>query len=134
VLETSGGNMKKITLLFIIIFAAGLCIPMAAQRTLKPREIRYIYYPSGKIKMAQTFINGVANGRTIHFYEDGTVKYITPVKNGKINGVQYGFFNSGKIKTIIEFVDNKPHGRAIVYREDGTVMAKLKYENGQRVR
>ena len=41
------------------------------------------YYPSGKVKCQRNFVNNNEIGRTVYFFETGTIKEVQHYKNGK---------------------------------------------------
>ncbi|MBJ2175089.1 hypothetical protein JBL43_12625 [Aureibaculum sp. A20] len=66
-----------------------------------------IYYPSGKIKEKDVYVNGKANGEVITYYE------------------------SGEIKMKALFKDDLKHGPVIYYNEIGEITKQENYSNGE---
>ncbi len=69
-----------------------------------------LYYPNGKVKEKDTYVNGKGNGEVITYYESG------------------GMF----MKAI--FKDDLKNGPAIYYTEKGEIMKNENYKNGKLVK
>lgn len=54
-------------------------------------------------------------------WQNGNLKSVEPMVNGKIEGVAKYYFESGKLNSEIPYKNGKKYGKYKVYREDGTM-------------
>jgi len=64
------------------------------------------------------------------FYDDGSVKSNTEMKNGLRNGKYREFYPNGKLKSYGKFKNNKKHKTWYYYNEDESLLKKEKWKEG----
>lgn len=57
------------------------------------------------------------------YYENGSVMYETPYRNGKIHGVDKWFYKNGNIKLEIPYENGIIHGIVKKYNKNGNVIS-----------
>jgi antitoxin component YwqK of YwqJK toxin-antitoxin module len=86
------------------------------------------YYPSGKVKMARLFQNGLQTGNTVVYFEDGKIKESQYFENGlQVRGDTI-FYPTGTPELVVSFKDGKRDGYLHKYNPDGTVFFEALYE------
>ena len=96
--------MKKLTVTFILL---GLAVLSQAQ-IFEGTDGRYYadnntlytgsyqeYYQDGNTRMVMNLTNGVADGKMMLFYQNGTVKETRSYKSGKFDGIWTTYNNKG---------------------------------------
>jgi uncharacterized protein len=63
------------------------------------------------------------------FYSDGTLKDLTFVKDGKVEGVYTSYFQNGQIMAQLHFTRGKKNGPAMTYYENGQIREKADFFN-----
>ncbi|MCB0659399.1 MAG: hypothetical protein KDC04_00590, partial [Saprospiraceae bacterium] len=91
------------------------------------------YYPSGKVKCQRNFVNNNEIGRTVYFFETGTIKEVQHYENGKRIDFDTVFYKSGKVRFVSEFKDGVNNGIFKEYDETGAVLDEQMFENGKRL-
>lgn len=85
----------------------------------------YIVYKKGTTQK----ITGTLN----RYYEDNkTIKTITPLIDGQIEGIFKSFYKSSKIKSEIAYHQSKRDGKSIVYHENGKKMYEANIVNDKK--
>ena len=85
----------------------------------------------GNIKKVTQYQNGIKNGKTIHYYENGKVYRERYYKDGKPDGIHKTFFPNGDKKKYLEFKNGEHHGDYIIWHKNGQVAEYVLYENGK---
>lgn len=67
------------------------------------------------------------------FYDEGTIKSQTEMKNGVRNGIYKEFYPSGKLKVYGRFKNNKKNKTWYFYGEDEVLLKKNKWKDGKAV-
>ncbi|MFD2513976.1 TonB family protein [Pontibacter locisalis] len=84
------------------------------------------YFPNGKRKGIQTYIDGVLHGLDMEWYENDSLKHNIGYKDGKYDGELKTFYESGKLKREELYKEGKQeYGRC--YAEDGTAIPFVPY-------
>jgi len=100
---------------------------------LQPHGIEETYYPETKtIKEKTTYINGVRNGLSKQYYDNGQLEIIINYKNGKKDGLSEYWFKSGKFSGIRNYKNGKLDGLLEEWYENGILYGKGYYKNNKR--
>jgi len=59
----------------------------------------------------------------------GDTSIITPIVNGKKNGISKGYYDNGAIRTTNTYMDDRLHGERISYTRDGRIAEKEIWAN-----
>lgn len=89
------------------------------------------WFPSGSLKSTMEFKNGVAEGLTTYFHENGTKRAEETYINGKLEGTSKVWDKDGKITQEITYKNHKYDGILTYYNKDGSIKLKQLWENGQ---
>ncbi len=120
--------MENIKVLLIITIVLVLINPV-----LSFAEVKKEFYPSGKLKSEQNYINGKLEGIGKGYYESGKLQWEETYKNGKLEGIAKGYFDSGKLQAEANFKNGKKHGILTVYSENGEIQFVETYKNGEMI-
>lgn len=92
-----------------------------------------VYYPNGTLQSYDIICNGLKNGVSCFYLEDGTPEKCLAYKNDSLNGKSVHFFPNGKIRMEVYFKRGKLDGSYKIYDENGIVIRELMYENGKAI-
>jgi len=95
------------------------------------KDSTWNYYNNTRLVGQENYSNGIKNGRSLTFFENGTPATESNWTNGLLNGVSRSFYPSGKKKTEIMFMSGKRDGLSLVYYESGQTQIIGKYYNNQ---
>lgn len=82
-----------------LLFEKGAQTPFSGIVVGKGRE----GYRREVCRYEKSYENGLLNGRSQYWYEDGTLESIVPYKDGEMHGVVTRYHPNGKIKARIHF-------------------------------
>lgn len=116
----------------------------------------FIHFPNkmSKIYLLENYENGVLEGASFNFYDDGSWseihfkngephgKYIIYFGNGKkekeynntvgeLNGIQYEWYENGQLKLQEYYKNGILEGESLKYLENGLLKRKKNYKNGK---
>ncbi|MCX8042552.1 MAG: toxin-antitoxin system YwqK family antitoxin [Desulfobacterota bacterium] len=139
---------------FTILFA--MWIMLSGEITYGKEEIKIEYYPDGSIKAELRYENGVLNGISRKYDEEGNlseIEYRNGVRHGmsrhyfgsttdhirrevmfehdKANGPFREYYRNGTLKTEHQRIDGKPEGESKDYYENGALFVVKNYKNGK---
>tara|TARA_Y100000031_G_C8111403_1_gene333660 strand:+ start:104 stop:565 length:462 start_codon:yes stop_codon:yes gene_type:complete len=114
--------------LFVLLLATILINP-----SFSFGEVKKEFYPSGKLKSEQNYINGKLEGTGKGYYERGKLQWEETYKNGKLEGIAKGYYVSGKLQAEANFKNGKKHGTLTVYSESGAIQYVETYKNGEMI-
>lgn len=108
---------------------------MAEPRPKVPPKngIQKTYWPNKKVRVEGNYMNNSKEGEFKEYYEDGTLRQVSPYANNKLNGVVkiYGYKNGGLIEEI-NYVDDKKEGMKKQYRK-GILIYESVYQNDKAI-
>ena len=117
------------------------------------------YFDTGSIKLSGKYNNGLKIGIWTYYdetgttlfrekynygnleeieqnvlerYEDGTIKSITPLKNGEIHGTTTRYWPDGSVKEKTNFINGARHGTSLVYWKNGALRKEGVNDNGKK--
>jgi hypothetical protein len=96
------------------------------------------FYPTGELKQ-EYYLNedGLKDGKSLEYYQDGTIKSEFYFVNGKAEGIGKSYFPSGNIEAIASFKGNLMNGVCTHYTKNGNVISIVEYymdlKNGEAI-
>jgi antitoxin component YwqK of YwqJK toxin-antitoxin module len=101
-------------------------------------EIKYDYYPSGKIADEVPILNIGSEDGKIHgtkklCYKSGKIFWEIPYINAQIHGLKKEYYLSGQIKVETPYTNGEIHGIKKVYYKSGKIKSETLYENGKLI-
>ena len=87
------------------------------------------YYEEGDIKSVSPFKNNVADGIFISYYQNGNIKEKHTYKNGNEEGEGLFYYENGQLEEKYFMKNGKLDGEAINYFEDGKIRNKAIYKD-----
>ncbi|PID88055.1 MAG: hypothetical protein CSB06_02215 [Bacteroidia bacterium] len=100
----------------------------------KPQGLWRYYYPSGNLKAALNYTDGILEG-TAYFYHDKagkTLKAEAKYQNGTLHGNYFEFYKNGTQKTRFAYQNGKPEGFAQFFYPDGRKKIEGEYKKGEK--
>ena len=88
------------------------------------------YYEEGDIKSISPFKNNVADGTFISYYQNGNIKEKHTYKNGNEEGEGIFYYENGKLEEKYFMKNGKLDGEAVNYFEDGKIKNKAIFKDG----
>jgi antitoxin component YwqK of YwqJK toxin-antitoxin module len=95
------------------------------------KDSTWNYYNNLRLVGQENFSDGMKNGRSLTFFENGIPATESNWINGLLNGVSRSFYSSGKKKTETMFHQGLRHGLNLVYYESGQTQITGQYNNDQ---
>lgn len=88
------------------------------------------YYENGNISSEVFYDNdGLTQGISISYYEDGTKEFESCFVNGKREGKLISYHPNGKIRLVSNYKNDKPEGLSTFYYENGKIKETRTYKN-----
>lgn len=94
-------------------------------------EYKRIYNANNILTEEYYEINGIKEGLSTHYCDDGTLHYTYNYVNGKKHGIHKVFYVNGNINVICSYIDDKIEGECIVYRSNGRIYKTQIYVNDE---
>jgi len=92
-------------------------------------EGKRTYVQEDGVKVEETYVNGLKNGKTIAWNKDGSKYSESTFVNDKQHGKSFMYFPDGKVSHQYSHNHGKKDGESINYNQDGTVESKYIYAN-----
>ena len=89
-----------------------------------------MFYSNGHIKSYDLINNGLKNGLSCYYLEDGTLEKCMTYKNDTLDGKGLHYFPNGQVKIEVFFKKGKLDGMYRIYDEKGNLFREIQYENG----
>jgi antitoxin component YwqK of YwqJK toxin-antitoxin module len=90
------------------------------------------FYPNGRVWDSTYYIHGKKNGRTKHWYENGSITAICNWKMDLKEGM-YEFYNEkGQLQSKTNWLKGERHGEWIKFYENGQINFQEIYKSGKR--
>ena len=130
-----------------VIYKDGKIIKSTLIKTMKDNasfslitDINYILDTSHTIKkvdfengLLRTYFifdkNGLPNGDSIEYYEEGNIKSVIPFKHNIVEGLTISYYENGNIKEEVNYKNNKMNGEAKSYDENGKLNGKTIFKD-----
>ena len=92
--------------------------------------IKKVDFENGLLKTCFIFDkNGVSNGNSIEYYEEGNIKSIIPFKNNIVDGLTISYYENGNIKEEVHYKNDKMNGEAKSYDENGKLNGRTIFKD-----
>ncbi len=91
------------------------------------------YVGSDNTKLESTYSDGILEGKTIMYHEDGTLYRKGNYVSGNHEGLWEGWFKNGKKEFEINYQNGKLNGNYIAYYQNGSIKEKGEYQNDSRI-
>ena len=82
------------------------------------------YYEEGDIKSIFPFKNNIPDGVFISYYQNGNIGQNSFLLNGKLVTEVFEYYPNGNMKTKAHYIDGKLNGELIIYYENGNIKEK----------
>lgn len=115
-------------------FKAALCcimIFLVATGCKKTFELKY--YDSGTLKSKTEIKNGVKDGEVFRYYESGALMARGNMRSGQQEGKLEWFYDSGELEEVDFYVDDELDGPVTKYYKHGQVRSTSMYKHGKRI-
>jgi len=93
------------------------------------KDSTWNYYNNQKLVAQEDYSNGIKNGRSLTFFENGNIVNESKWVNGLLDGVIRSFYPSGKKKMEVMYKQGKRQGLNLIYYESGQTEIKGQYNN-----
>tara|TARA_R110001592_G_scaffold363109_2_gene680368 strand:- start:37542 stop:38522 length:981 start_codon:yes stop_codon:yes gene_type:complete len=91
------------------------------------------FYKSGDLSLTEEYDNGVLNGKSISFFDNGRPSIISFFTEGKKDSVELEFTKKGKIAKEISYKNGMKNGLFTIYYYDGKKELEGEYFNNEYV-
>ena len=126
------GKIIKSTLIKSMKENASFSILTNINYNSNSHEIVTDEFPNGLLKQYFTFNkNGLLDGESRQYYEEGEIKSVSPFKNNVANGTFISYYQNGNIKEKHTYKDGNEEGEGIFYYENGKLEEKYFMKNGK---
>lgn len=92
-------------------------------------SLKEIYNPKGIVAIESTCRNGVLDGPTRTFYENGNLKTEMTYQNGKIEGIVSEYYQSGILRAQTLYQNGMKEGLHVFYKENKDVQGLVTFRN-----
>lgn len=116
----------KINFLFLIIFSFSAC-------KKDDIEVKQAFDADNNLKWEYTYKNGVRNGPSITYFENGQIAGEINFVDGKMEGLFKAYYESGKLKMEAIYKNGLLEGEVKVYFETGQLESLKRYEKNKMV-
>ena len=126
------GKIIKSTLVNSMKDNASFSLVTDINYNLNSHEIVTDEFPNQLLK--QYFIfnkNGLLDGESREYYEEGDIKSISPFKNNIPNGVFISYYQNGNIQEKHTYKNGNEEGEGLFYYENGQLEEKYFMKNGK---
>jgi antitoxin component YwqK of YwqJK toxin-antitoxin module len=79
------------------------------------------------------YINGIENGISTSYYEDGKESRRENYLNGQLDGSSHKYYENGRKSFEGSYLNGKPDGQHVAWYEDGKLHYVKNYENGKLI-
>ena len=126
------GKIIKSTLVNSMRDNASFSLTTDINYNLNSNEIITDEFPNGLLK--QYFIynkNGLLDGESREYYEEGDIKTISHFKNDIPDGVFISYYQNGNIENKYAYVNGQANGECFSYYENGKLEERYFLKNGE---
>ena len=126
------GKIIKSTLVNSMKDNASFSLVTDINYNLNSNEIITDEFPNGLLK--QYFIynkNGLLDGESREYYEEGDIKSISHFKNDIPDGVFISYYQNGNIENKYAYVNGQANGECFSYYENGKLEERYFLKNGE---
>jgi antitoxin component YwqK of YwqJK toxin-antitoxin module len=69
-------------------------------------------YHKRRLKFERTYVNGLQEGVTKYWYDDGQLESVIPFKKGQVEGVVIRYYSNGNKRSKVHYVNGLRGGKA----------------------
>lgn len=109
----------------IIAFMSVVLILSSCNQSEK--NLKKEFYDNGKLKSLATLINGKENGQKISYYENGVISRIENYTEGKLNGSSSFFYENRDIQAILYHRNDTLINNATVFDDSSKISTLYDY-------
>lgn len=91
--------------------------------------IEYSYGEGGQVQASKTTFDGVPNGVSKIFYDNGKVARVEYYNNGKLNGLTTLYYYTGQIQLLSPFENGFHSDTSVFLDTNGIITKKVSYNN-----
>ena len=73
--------------------------------------------------------NGLLDGNSIEYYEEGNIESLVPYKNNVVEGLVITYYENGNIKEEVNYKNDKMNGEAKSYDENGKLNGRTIFKD-----
>ena len=92
--------------------------------------LRKVDYENGLLKTYFIYNkDGVPDGESVEYYEEGNIKSIIPFRNNIVEGLTITYYENGNIDEEVNYKNNKMNGEAKSYDENGKLNGRTIFKD-----
>jgi len=95
------------------------------------KEVKYNYYPSGKLKSKKWYKNLKLNGTSTDYLENGQKIFMANYIDDILNGQKTNWYDNGQIESEQEYKNDILHGKCTYYFDNGDKRKVEHFKNGE---
>jgi hypothetical protein len=88
------------------------------------------WYDNGQLEVEETFVNGVSNGTRTRWYDNGTKKSEATIVAGVLNGRFLKWHLNDQKAAEVTMTEGKPHGLALAWYPSGRLKSRVQLDQG----
>ena len=106
--------------------------PQRSEKTMRDgHKIEYSYYPSGNLEFKALYFNGMLDGQSEYWDDNGNIKSVSTYSAGKLHGLWRQYHPNGKIIHTVGYFHGQKDGLEIWYWENGQKKSEQYFEFDQ---
>ena len=92
--------------------------------------LRKVDYENGLLRIYFIYNkDGIPDGESVEYYEEGNIKSIIPFKNNMVEGLTITYYENGNIDEEVNYKNNKMNGEAKSYDENGKLNGRTIFKD-----
>ena len=92
--------------------------------------LRKVDYENGLLKTYFIYNkDGIPDGESVEYYEEGNIKSIIPFRNNIVEGLTITYYENGNIDEEVNYKNNKMNGEAKSYDENGKLNGRTIFKD-----
>ena len=92
--------------------------------------LRKVDYENGLLKTYFIYNkDGIPDGESVEYYEEGNIKSIIPFRNNVVEGLTITYYENGNIDEEVNYKNNKMNGEAKSYDENGKLNGRTIFKD-----
>ena len=92
--------------------------------------LRKVDYENGLLKIYFIYNkDGIPDGESVEYYEEGNIKSIIPFRNNIVEGLTITYYENGNIDEEVNYKNNKMNGEAKSYDENGKLNGRTIFKD-----
>ena len=92
--------------------------------------LRKVDYENGLLRIYFIYNkDGIPDGESVEYYEEGNIKSIIPFRNNMVEGLTITYYENGNIDEEVNYKNNKMNGEAKSYDENGKLNGRTIFKD-----